>query len=104
MKKTSISVLTCIFLIAGANASNGADCFFKGIPLKGKVKFVEYDPDIKIKFVRLDYDIRVKFVNGHTTRCGEWRIVESWQDFTVKVVERYPDIKVRIDNYPGLVR
>jgi len=78
-------------------------CYWKGIPLYGKVKFVESFPDVKIKFVESFPDIRVKFVNAFPDKCGRWQVVESFPDLKVQVVESFPDIKVKIvESFPGI--
>ncbi len=77
-------------------------CTWKGIPLHGKVKFVESFADIKIEFVESFPDLNVKFVESFPEQCGQWKIVESFPDFTVKVVESFPDIRVKVVNsFPG---
>ena len=79
------------------------DCHWKGLPLYGKIKFVESFPDIKIKFVESFPDIKVKFVSSFPDKCGEWQVVESFPDIKVKVVESFPDIKVKIvESFPGV--
>ena len=67
-------------------------CFYNGIPLHGKVKFVTSFPDIKVKFVTSFPDLEVKFVESFPDECGEWQIVESFPDFTE---ERRPGIILR---------
>jgi len=79
------------------------DCHWKGLPLYGKIKFVESFPDVKIKFVESFPDIKVKFVTSFPDKCGEWQVVESFPDLKVKVVESFPDIKVKIvESFPGV--
>ncbi len=78
------------------------DCHWKGLPLYGKIKFVESFPDVKIKFVQSFPDIKVKFVTSFLDKCGEWQVVESFPDLKVQVVESFPDIKVKIvESFPG---
>lgn len=78
-------------------------CFYNGIPLHGKVKFVESFPDFKVKFVSSFPDINVKFVSSFPDECGEWQIVESFPDFTIKVVESFPDVEIKVvESFPGL--
>ncbi len=90
--------------VAGTAASDPlTDCSFNGLPLYGKVKFVESFPDIKIQFVESFPDLKVKFVNSFPDECGEWQIVESFPDIKVQVVESFPDIKVKmVESFPGL--
>lgn len=78
-------------------------CFYQGIPLSGKVKFVESFPDIKVKFVTSFPDLKVKFVSSFPDDCGEWQIVESFPDFTIQVVESFPDMEIKVvESFPGL--
>ncbi len=78
------------------------DCHWKGLPLYGKIKFVESFPDVKIKFVESFPDIKVKFVTSFPDKCGEWQVVESFPDLKVQVVESFPDIRVKIvESFPG---
>lgn len=80
-----------------------ADCSFKGIQLKGKVKFVTSFPDIKIQYVTSFPDIKVKHVTSFPDDCGEWQIVESFPDFEVQVVTSFPDLKVQlVESFPGM--
>lgn len=79
------------------------DCSFKGIPLKGKVKFVTSFPDIKIKYVTSFPDIKVKWVTSFPDDCGEWQEVTSFPDFEVQVVTSFPDLKVQeVTSFPGM--
>ena len=83
--------------------SQGNDCMYNGIPLHGKVKFVESNGDFKIKFVESFPDIKVKFVESFPDDCGEWQIVESFPDFEVEIVESFPDLEVKVVNsFPGM--
>jgi hypothetical protein len=79
------------------------DCSFNGLPLHGKVQFVESFPDIKIQYVESFPDLKVKFVESFPDECGEWQIVESFPDIKVQVVTSFPDIKVKVvESFPGL--
>jgi hypothetical protein len=79
------------------------DCVYKGIKLKGKVKFVTSSPDIKIQYVTSFPDIKVKHVTSFPDDCGEWQIVSSFPDFEVQVVTSFPDIKVqKVTSFPGM--
>lgn len=79
------------------------DCTFNGIPLHGKVQFVESNADIKVKIVESFPDLKVKMVNSFPDDCGEWQIVDSFPDFKVQIVESFPDIKVKfVESFPGL--
>ncbi len=78
-------------------------CYYKGIKLWGKVKFVTSYPDFKIQYVESYPDIKVKFVTSYPDKCGLWQTTESYPDFKVQVVTSYPDIKVKVvESYPGV--
>lgn len=78
-------------------------CEFKGIPLHGKVQFVEHFPDIKIQYVSAFPDIKVKMVDHFPDQCGEWQVVENFPDFKVQIVDAFPDLKVQVvEHFPGI--
>ena len=78
-------------------------CYYKGIKLWGKVKFVTSFPDIKIQYVESFPDIKVKFVTSFPEKCGLWQTTESFPDFKVQVVTSFPDIKVKVvESFPGV--
>ena len=78
-------------------------CYYQGIPLHGKIKFVTSFPDIKVKFVSSFPDLKVKFVSSFPDECGEWQVVESFPDFKIQVVESLPDIEIKVvESFPGL--
>lgn len=79
------------------------DCYYKGIKLWGRVKFVDTYPDIEIQYVETYPDIKVKFVTTYPDACGKWQVVDTYPDFTVKVVDTYPDLRVKVvETYPGV--
>jgi len=79
------------------------DCKCKGIPLYGKVKIIDINPDFKVQVVERNPDLNIIFVDRNPNRCGEWQIVDRAADFTVKVVDRAADFTIKIvDISPGL--
>jgi len=81
----------------------GKDCKCKGIPLYGKVKIVEINPDFRVQVVERNPDLKIIFVDRSPNRCGEWQIVDRAADFTVKIVDRAADFTIKIvDISPGL--
>ena len=81
----------------------GSDCAFNGIPLHGKVQFVDSFPDIKVQVVDSFPDLKVKMVDAFPDSCGEWQHVSSFPDFKVQIVSSFPDIKVKlVHSFPGL--
>lgn len=107
-------ILTCLlggtFLVANTTSAPIAKhdalfpaCEFDGIPLYGKVQFVDAFPDIKIQYVNAFPNIKVKFVNAFPDECGEWQVVDAFPDFKVQVVDAFPDIKVqKVTAFPGM--
>lgn len=78
-------------------------CSYNGIPLYGKVKFVESFPDLEIEFVDSFPDLEVQFVENFPDDCGKWQVVDSFPDFTIKPVTSFPDLEVEIvENFPGI--
>ena len=85
------------------NPINREDCTFKGIPLYGNVKVVEYAADFNVKIVEYAADLDVKIVNCCADRCGEWKFVEYAPDFTIHFVNSAPDFEIRLVEYaPGV--
>jgi hypothetical protein len=86
-----------------SHSDNLEVCEFKGIPLHGKVQFVENFPDIKIQYVSAFPDIKVKMVEHFPDECGEWQVVENFPDFKVQIVDAFPDLKVQVvEHFPGV--
>ena len=96
MKKCT-AILTILLLLtmtipAMAASAVNRDGYYKGIKLCGRVKVVEHFADIKVKVVEAFPD-----------KIGEWKFVESGEDFTVQFVENFPDIKIKYVNaFPGV--
>ncbi len=79
-----------------------ADCTYNGIKLFGRVKQVEYFPDIRVKIVNRFPDLRVARVDSMPTSCGRWQFVNNSPDFKIKIVETFPDITIEyVDAFPG---
>lgn len=84
MQKTLIKLAGMALLGLSFATLAQSDCSFKGIPLYGKVQFVDVFPDIKIQMVDTLGDIKVKFVDAFADSCGEWQIVDVFPDFKVQ--------------------
>ncbi len=103
MQKTLIKLAGMALLGLSFATLAQSDCSFKGIPLYGKVQFVDVFPDIKIQMVDTLGDIKVKFVDAFADSCGEWQIVDVLPDFKVQVVEYGADLKVEeVSDFPGM--
>ncbi|MCX7985328.1 MAG: hypothetical protein N2662_00115 [Bacteroidales bacterium] len=103
MKKNIAIALPFVFLSFVTDKPITSDCKCKGIPLYGRVQFVEAFEDFRIQFVDGLADIHVKFVDTRPSKCGEWQIVDALPDFKVRVVNGLADFKVKkVDALPGL--
>lgn len=111
MKKMRTGLLTlflclCTLLfgaVASASGVIGADGTFNGIKLCGKVRVVEYNPDIRVQVVTSFPDLKVKVVDHFPDEIGEWQFVEYGEDFTVQFVTSFPDIRIKyVTSFPGV--
>ena len=81
----------------------GKDCTLEGKKLWGKVKVVKSFPDFEVKVVRSFADVHVKRVDSFPDKCGRWKFVDSFPDFTVKFVDSFPDFEIKyVDSFPGV--
>lgn len=97
------AIFTAFFVSIMPYCHPKGSCSYQGIPLKGKVKFVEHGEDFKIKYVNYDEDLGVEFVKWGADDCGEWQEVDYGEDFKVKVVDWDEDVKVKKVEYsPGM--
>ena len=88
---------------ATASGDKVTDCKCKGVPLYGKVKFVNSFPDFKVKIVESFPDLKVKIVDAFPDACGKWKIVDAFPDFTVQIVESFPDFTIKmVESFPGM--
>lgn len=93
----------CFSCVALAASKVSSDGYYKGIKLCGKVRVVEHNGQIKVKVVSSFPDIKVKVVESFPDRIGEWKFVQSGQNFTVQFVESFPDITIKyVDSFPGV--
>lgn len=99
-------VLLAVFLCAAlwVHAEDiASDCTFQGIPLYGRVKIVNTNPDFTVKLVNFDPNLRVKRMSTAPTACGEWQFVDTNPDFTIKFVSFMADFTIQYVNFlPGL--
>lgn len=87
---------------AQAGEVDKENCTYNGIPLHGAVEIVTAFPDIRVEVVNAFADIRVQRVDAFAERCGEWKIVDTFPDFTIQVVDTFPDVTVTwVDAFPG---
>jgi hypothetical protein len=107
--KLLASILTFLMLtfssLPMANAAGAINSagYYKGIFLGGKVRVVEFNPDIKVKVVNSFPDLKVKVVDYFPDKVGEWQFVEYGEDFTVQFVTSFPDIKIKyVSSFPGV--
>lgn len=110
MKKRWIKIFLCsclalLFLTGTALAASAVnqDGTYKGIRLAGKVRVVEYNPDIRVQVVTSFPDLKVKVVDHFPDAIGEWQFVEYGEDFTVQFVTSFPDIRIQyVSSFPGV--
>ncbi len=74
-------------------------CRYKEFPLNAEVRFVDSYGDIKVKIVDDNEYLTVRFVGTSTSSgyCGQWKAVESREDFTVELVDYGEDFTIRIE-------
>ena len=65
-------------------------CTYGGIPLYGRVQFVQFFPDLTIQVVNSFPDLRVELVDAFPDRCGEWQVVDSFTHGRTKIRYRIP--------------
>jgi hypothetical protein len=75
-----------------------AGCTFNGKPMNGKVRAVTTNADFKVRVVERNETLTVRYVTNSlsNTRCGQWEMVSTGEDFTVQFVEWGEDFTIRI--------
>ena len=88
----------------GRSSSRGlSGCRFNGVDLYGRVKIVDFLPDVTVKTASFFPDLRVQRVNMFASSCGQWQFVDSFPDFTIKFVDLFPDITIQyVSMFPGV--
>ncbi len=83
------SLLVCLLFPMHVFARNiGEDCTYEGIRLFGRVQVVTGFADINVQK-------KDAFVSAFPDACGEWQLVDSFPDFTVRFVDSFPDITIK---------
>ena len=101
MKKILLPALLLAAFPAAAEEI-AEDCTFGGGPLYGNVRIVEHFGDFKVRKVEHFGDLKVKY-SPFGTDCGEWRLVDVGEDFTVEFVIIGEDFTIEeVDRFPGL--
>ena len=99
-------LVICLFGVQAAALAATAinsDGYYKGIRLAGKVRVVDYFPDIRVQVVQCFPDLRVKTVDSFPDDIGEWQFVGYGEDFTIQFVDSFPDIRIQfVDSFPGV--
>lgn len=89
-------LLFCLLFPPQVSARNiGEDCMYDGIRLFGRVQVVTGFADIKVQKKDALADLDVQFVSAFPNACGEWQLVDSFPDFTVRFVDSFPDITIK---------
>ncbi len=95
-------ILCCSSLYVSAGGNISSDCTYKGIPLYGRVKIVDFMPDFRVQQVDFMPDLRVKKALIPSS-CGEWQFVDTVPDFTIQFVDFVPDFTIQyVDFMPGM--
>ena len=103
MKQLKYFLSLLLFSSLFAQGLDKQNCIYDGKQLFGKIKIVEYDPDITIQIVEHLSDINVKVVEYFPDNCGEWKFVEYFPDLKVKIVNSNADLKVKfVQNFPKI--
>lgn len=106
MKKILVFVLVfCFALLLPSYATNPItpDGYYKGIPLTGKVRIVNYNGNFRVKVSEHFPDLNVKLVERFPDDVGEWQIVEYGEDFTIEFVNYGEDFSIRfVTSFPGV--
>jgi hypothetical protein len=93
--KKALHVLTgallTVMLFSACRAEAASPC-----RLLGRVRFVTHGADYRIRYVSAHEDLRVRFVYFTPNRPGQWKQVDSGEDFTVRVVHSHEDFTVRV--------
>ena len=59
----------------------------------------------KVKIVDSFPDLKVKVVQSFPNNIGEWQFVEYGEDFRVQFVDSFPDIKIKyVSSFPGVAK
>lgn len=78
-------------------------CEYNGMPLYGRIQFVENFEDVTVKIVEDFPDLRVKIVDDFPYDCGQWKIVDDFPDLKVKIVSSGEDLRVKfVESFEGL--
>ena len=87
----------------GSSRARGlSGCTFNGKNLYGRVKIVDFLPDVTVKAVSFLPDLRVQRVDFLANSCGRWQFVDFLPDFTIKFVDFLPDVTIQfVDYLPG---
>lgn len=108
MTRNLVGLLTVLLSLLWASAALAsspisADGTFNGIRLAGKVRVVEYNPDVRVQVVTSFPDLKVKVVDYFPSAIGEWQFVEYGEDFTIQFVTSFPDIRIKyVTSFPGM--
>lgn len=96
-------VLLSAFTFSATNPIDKKECTYNGIPLWGDVKIVESFADFEVRIDNSFTDLSVCLINTTPRECGEWRIVNSFEDFSISIVSSFEDFSISIVNaFPGV--
>lgn len=90
MKILAIFCLTFFLNLAPLADGDKDDCTYKGYPMMGRVRIVDYGEDLKIREVTYGEDIKVRKSKYPAHDCYEWQIVDYAEDLKVRFVDYTP--------------
>ncbi len=103
MKKVFLVLSMLLFSPSVMAKKVNSDCEYKRAPLSGKVKIVYNNADFKVKIVENSSDIKVKWVNYFPNKCGEWKRVGIFEDYSIEIVDSGEDFTIEeVDDVAGI--
>lgn len=89
---------------AGPRGLDRAACTWNGKRLYGRIRYVDFNPDVKVKVVTSLARLHVREVSSLANDCGEWEIVTSGSaNLRVEVVTSLPDLTIEyVSSLPGI--
>jgi hypothetical protein len=102
--EASVASLPVTSLYLASNATPiQKNCTCKGVALYGKVKVVTSFADFDVQVVESFADIEVQTVKSFPDKCGKWKFVDAFPDFTIRFVSSFPDFKIKyVTSFPGV--
>jgi hypothetical protein len=99
--------LTTLLVLGSGDPARAASklegCALGGRELSGRVEIVQSFADFKVKIVKSFPDLRVQIVSSFPDKCGQWKLVDCFPDFTISFVDSFPDFTIAyVESFPGM--